>query len=262
MTNSVPEEVLRDLICLGSNSARASDDAILARLAPCDEVNRLHWNAWDAATQALGESDHDHLARGLVTAEEQLRWSGGSVAGAIWVYRSFARKFPNSAETLACWMLANSNNPWVPFGSNRGHARSLEELHAYHETQNQRRKSAEVESVLQQHLAEARKASRQRLAKMRETITRTESHARAALIQELEALPVEDRLLHIATDEEHDLLFYPSELLAGLPYDLSAAGHWALEKVKGQAAEMRKGPWRAWLAGNNKIQSRDGGTCA
>jgi uncharacterized protein YdhG (YjbR/CyaY superfamily) len=247
MNDSVPESILRDLICLGSNSDRTGD-ALFTRLAPRDAVNRLHWSAWDAATQALGESDHNHLARGLVIAEEQLRWSGGSVAGAIWVYRSFARKFPASAETLASWMLASSNNPWVPFGSNRGDARPLEELHAYHESQTQRRKAAEEESTLQQHLAEARTASKQRLAKMRETIKNEESAARAALIEELEALPVEDRLLHLATDDEHDLFFYPPELLDGLPHNLSLAARWGLEKMQAKAAEICKGPWREWLS--------------
>jgi hypothetical protein len=256
MKNTIPSPVLCNLIHLGSSS-EGEFAGVLERLVPHDAVNRFHWRAWDVATEGLCESDHECLARGLVIAEEQLRWSGGSVAGSIWAYRSFAQKFPASADRLADWMLANSNNPWVPFGSMRGNVRSLEEYRAYLKSETQRRKSAEENSKPEKYLAEARKATTQRLAKMREAISRAESSARAALFKELKSLPVEDRLVHIALDDEHELLFYSPELLDGLPDSLSAEAAWALEKMLARAAEIRTGPWRAWINQTNNKQKEE-----
>lgn len=197
------------------------------------------------------------MARGLLIAEERLCWSGGSVAASIRVYRSFAQKFPASADMLADWMLANSNNPWVPFGSMRGNARSLEEHRAYLKSKVQRRKSAEVNSNLEKQLAEARKATTKRLTKMREAIRNAESSARESLFEELMSLPAEKRLLHLAMDEEHELLFYSPELLDGLPDSLSTECAWALEKMLARAAEIRSGPWRAWLNQTNNKQKEE-----
>jgi signal transduction histidine kinase len=154
-------------------------------------------------------------------------------------------------------MLANSNNPWVPFGSMRGYARSLEEHRAYLKSETQRRKKAGEKSKLEKYLAEARKATTQRLNKMREMISRAESSARAALFKELKSLPVEGRLVHIALDDEHELLFYSPELLDGLPDSLSAEAAWALEKMLARAAEIRTGPWRAWINQTNNKQKEE-----
>ncbi len=115
-----------------------------AHLAPFDWVNRLHWQSWDSVTEKISRTELENLARGLVRAEKNSRWSGGSVAGAIWGFRMFQKRFSQDANGLAEWMLKNSNNPYVPYGSNRGDARSLIELELQNNAKYERRKGSET----------------------------------------------------------------------------------------------------------------------
>jgi hypothetical protein len=144
MEKEIPDEVLQSLIAIGSDPDCASTDPlILEKLRAFDAVNRLHFKSWYAVADDLDQKSHLALARGLVIAEEELRWSGGSVAGAIWVYGSFQRKFPQFSEPLAEWMLQRSHNPWVPFGSDRGRAKSLLEYRSLQEARARRRSSTQ-----------------------------------------------------------------------------------------------------------------------
>lgn len=263
MPSEIPEPVVEDLIRLGASALGGQmDDELLERLRPFDAVNRLHWNNWNEVAGELDEMRHRNLAKGLVVAEERLRWSGGSVAGAIWVFRSFERRFPASSEALAEWLLENSDNPWISFGSSRGSARSMDELRSHEENRVQRRNATAVEERLVAALAESRRAVRNRRGEMRRKVHRAESATRSDLLAELKALPPQEALLQLAMDDDRDLLFYPPELLDGLCADLDEAGQWALERVKTKAAEIRKGPWRDWLNDLEQRASLPGPECS
>jgi hypothetical protein len=249
MKGSTQERAIWNLIQLGQIDCNQTvSDRILAELRPFYEVNGLSCDVWGDLTEKLIQADHESLARGLVIAEESLRWSGGSVAGAIWVFRSFEKKYPSDLNTLAEWMMAKSTNPWVPFGTNRGCACTLDELQVFRSAVARRRKAAEEASELLHELAKARKASRRRLKEMRQTIDESRTKARSTLVEELEALPVQDRLIHIALDEENELFFYRPEILDDLPYELNSVGEWALGRVKEKAAKIRKGDWFKWFS--------------
>lgn len=252
MIDHVPADALEALIKLGSAEASSPNGATLERLYPFDAINRLHPGRWNPATDPLSEEAHASLARGLVVAEEKLRWSGGSVAAAIWVYLSFARKYPDSCDPLAEWMLAHSSNPWVPFGSNRGSARSVADVREYQSHRAARRIHAEEESTLREELAKARRTTARRLDDLRQKVSKAEGQARRDLLEQIAALPLRDRLLQIAVDEVHPLHFYPTELATGSPEELDTAGKWALDRVKEKADLIPKGPWRKWLKNQNE----------
>jgi hypothetical protein len=252
MTDHLPSEALEALIELGSSRASSCDPAMKECLARFEVVNRLHFDSWCAATETLSPEAHAALARGLVLAEEELRWCGGSVAAAIWVYRSFARKFPDISEPLAEWMLSRSTNPWVPFGSNRGSARSVAEVRDFNLHRAASRVHADEESVLREELAEARRSTARRLDDLRQKVSKAEGQARQDMLSKLAILPLRDRLLHIADDELHPLHFYPTELATGSLEELDAAGEWALARVKEKASLIPKGPWRKWLKSQNE----------
>jgi hypothetical protein len=247
MIDHVPDAALEALIKLGTAESSLPDPTILERLSPFDAINRLNPNRWNPVTESLSEEAHAALARGLVVAEETLHWSGGSVAAAIWVYLSFARKFPGTSDALAEWMLAHSSNPWVPFGSNRGAARSIGEVREFETHRAEHRIHVQQEAALREQLADARRATARRLDDLRQKVSRAEGQARRDLIEQLSTLPFRDRLLHIAADEVHPLHFYPTELAMGAAQDLDDAGRWALDRLKEKASLIPKGPWKMWL---------------
>jgi len=246
MTADIPDEAITGLIQIGRGDTGESRDELLARSRAWDWINRLHWRDWDTVTERLSENDHETLAKGLVLGEEWSRWSGGSVAAAIWVYRSFERKFPDAAKDLANWMLANSNNPWVPFGSDRGSARSIEQLREFQKAQSERKQRTASSEAARAELKEVKESVRKRMAEYRKRVQRVTSEARAELVGELESLPASARLEHLAWDVEHPLAFYPVSLIAGTEDAWTKAAEETRHALLTRAAAAPRGPWRQW----------------
>jgi hypothetical protein len=246
MASEIPEFVTADLILLGQSLAIDEIESILRRLERFDAINRLHWTSWDSVTSELDEINLGALAKGLVIAEGALGWIGGSVAGAIWVFRRYSEKFRDRSDALAEWMLSHSNNPWVPFGSNRGNARTLQEVKAQNCNSAMRRKAIHEEEEFRKHLSFAKKSVHARLTKIRKSISHASTEIRRELIEELKAAPIGQRLLHIALDEEHPIEFYPVELLTEPFSNLEEVESWALEQIIKKTECCSRGPWRKW----------------
>ena len=93
----IPESTLLKLIEIG-NSIEWDDPALLSRLSEIkndDHINRLHWKEWYATTDKLTIDQIECLVKGLVAAEEKLKWIGGSVSAVIWVFRALERRDEN-----------------------------------------------------------------------------------------------------------------------------------------------------------------------
>jgi hypothetical protein len=92
-----------------------------------DAINRLHWREWDAVTGTMVIEDLVALAKALTVCEERFRWTGGSVAAVIWVYREIEHRDRPLARQVADWILARTSNPWAPFGTMNLGARSIDQ---------------------------------------------------------------------------------------------------------------------------------------
>lgn len=246
---NIPSTVVEDLIRLGGVEGIGTNEAreLFSRLEPFDWVDRLNWQSWDAITTGLPENELRSLSCGLVWAEGIPRWSGGSVAGAIWAYKMYLRRFPTQADTLAEWMLAHSENPWVPFGSNRGCARSLAELKQHEKARNAKRLARSAEADLQKHLRKVREAVRRRIEYETHELQIAASTARKHLLQELRELSLRERIEHIAWDEVHPLSFYPTDLVVGTLEKICEADTVSLRRLIDKSALRRHGAWRHWL---------------
>ncbi len=97
-------------------------------LAPFRSINTLHWSDWDEVTLGLSDEDLVALTKGMAKCEMQFRWSGGSVSAVIWLFRALEGRVSDTAG-LANWLMENSDNPYIPFGTNRGRAASISEMH-------------------------------------------------------------------------------------------------------------------------------------
>ena len=209
--NDLPPAVVNDLIALGSLDERPSTarEQLLARLRPFERVNRLGWDRWNEAADKLSEADLKNLVRGLTAAELELHWCGGSVASVIWVYQRYQSRFPDRADEVADWVLARSENPYVPFGRMRAGARSVAEYRSYLSAKARRHNESEQEQEDARQHKRIRAAVRRRLAQERRVLQSAHSRARAELIAELQDLPAKERLEHVAWDDLHSLAFYP-----------------------------------------------------
>ena len=71
-----------------------------------DWINRQGSEEWEEIAETLTQNDCEYLIRGLVLVERDLKWSGGSVSGAIWVFRIYQRRFAPYHIQVADWVLS------------------------------------------------------------------------------------------------------------------------------------------------------------
>jgi hypothetical protein len=115
LEDSIPVGIPDLLIQIGSRMEMHDQDR--ERLKSLDWINRLWRGTWENTAQALVQDDCEFLIRGLIIVERELDWLGGSVSGAIWVFRVYEKRFAPSHIEVANWVLQNrGRNPYLPFG--------------------------------------------------------------------------------------------------------------------------------------------------
>jgi hypothetical protein len=209
-------------------------------------INCLHWGEWDALTGPLQIEDVVRLAKALTIIEKMFRWPGGSVAAVIWVFREVARRDNATAQDLADWILARTDNPFVPFGSRNHGARSLCDLHLAKEGLAAKRSLVAQREASRASAGQARKAERKRMAVLRMEAQSRSSAIRRAWEPVFLALPPAEQLRQIAHDTEHPLNYFPVECAGAGAAALLQLDPESLQLLRKKLEERRKGPW-TWL---------------
>jgi hypothetical protein len=166
-----------------------------------DRINRKAISFWETIAENLSRSDLENLFRGLVIAERELKWIGGSAAAGIWVFRIYEQLFKDTSVELANWALKNrGSNRYIPFGGYT-HATSYDAW----VTENQVKEGRYGEHLREQQCQQEAKVARQ--------VKRLECHKarlrdgkmRATLIKEynesLSLVDVGERLKLIANSD-------------------------------------------------------------
>jgi hypothetical protein len=181
---------LRSLILLGSHRSAIDGEAggLTQEMESMnDAVNRQAPEFWACVCSDLEVENHVALLRGLVIAERQLGWSGGSVSGAIWVFNLLLKH--------------RGSNPYVPLGS-MWSARSIGELE-------QERHHKELSRTWRRDSHNERMTAQ--INKKRERLLAAKKHAadtafrqdeRNAVIRELEALEPQERFVWLARQQQ------------------------------------------------------------
>lgn len=232
-------DLVQKIISAGKVSAGQPEYlAEIKKLRPLGWINQLGPDDWKQATAALEAEDLFPLIRGLTLGERHHRWPGGSASAVIWVFRELERRSPALAEAAADWVLANTSNPYLPFGfQNRG-ARSLAEYRKEEELRAQRRAAQHECEVRAARERETRSRQRQTAASLRRSALRTN------IIKAFDKIPLMEQLEMIASDPLYPINFYPTrcanagslQVIVSLPKETRLV---LLKKLKGR----HKGPW-------------------
>jgi len=233
--------LLVELGRLGETGSPAAGD-LLAELADRGEADIQPPASWFETCIDLEAEDHAALVRGLALAEGVLDWEGGRGAGVIWTFRDFRKRHPDSADALADWVLARSDNEYAPFGSSNLGARSMAEYRAKFAQRVDRRAQSLAERREREEAVERRRAARR--AANREADLRRRDPGRAAFLASLEGLTLVEALARAAADGERPIGHYPTrvadavraDLIAALPPDLRTT---LWERLRGR----HRGPW-------------------
>ena len=108
---------IQNLIIVGK-SEQPIDQKLLLPFKHRDFINRLHWSTWKEFANELSNDDLVDLFKGLVIVERELKWMGGSVAAAIWIFKIlFWERGVKNITEIADFGKRNSDNPYIPFGT-------------------------------------------------------------------------------------------------------------------------------------------------
>lgn len=186
---------IQKLISAGETSARL-DDTVLNYFKLRDHINRQHGSTWREFATNLSDTDLISVFKGLICIEKELKWLGGSVAGAIWVYGVIQSRGLDKEYTIADFGLRNSDNPWVPFGGSYYGHRTIEDYFSFRTAKASERKAKadRYEKVLRrikgrkekraEAIAELRKLSPKRREEIRNELK--EKYNKATTIEKLE----------------------------------------------------------------------------
>ncbi|MDP2662414.1 MAG: hypothetical protein Q8R28_16975 [Dehalococcoidia bacterium] len=241
--------ILNTLIGVGRRDD-PEDITAISELEPIrehDHINRI-WKEWDAVTCSLPTHDLIALLKGLVVAERQFRWTGGSVAAVICVFRELQRRDHTLSRELADWILPRTKNPWVPFGGDNLGARSVSEYERSLVIRAKAREARAQEAHGQNEDGQRRREDRARRATERVARQRADSALRHATITELAFLDPAVRLRRIAVDQEHSVLYYPAVFAAVEDRVLKLLDLGTRTALAERLRSHRKGPWHQLYA--------------
>ena len=219
-----------------------------------EDISRLHWGEWDAVIATLPVDDVVALFKIMVVLGREAHWSGGSVAAPIWIYRELLRRDQVLGLSMADWALARTNNPYVPFGTQNGGARSLQEWNEF-----QIRKAEWKAENLERERRQAEEAARKRQEKQKahqERMARQagETQHRRQLIAQMDSISLSERLCYIAEDDTHHISFYPEAFAEISDTELAAMSSDILHKLQ---TKLAKSGLRGWKRLHRRLMNRE-----
>jgi hypothetical protein len=221
---------IQNLILIGTKEE--SDLLSLKELAQYfkhrDFINRLGWELWKQNSSLLSNSELIDLFKELVLIELELKWIGGSVAGAIWVYRIIQERRLDVDFQIADFGFRNCENPWIPFGFSYYGNRTIEDYFSY---QKEKTIISESKAFRYDHVLKRVKDRKEKrnvaIAELRKLNKESRGLIRKELLEKYSSLSVTKKLEIIANDETYPPEYYPlewitisSEVIKILPIEL------------------------------------------
>ena len=167
---------------------------------------------WRHIAAQYSTSVLSQIIRILVIAERELKWTGGSVAATIWLFREYQARPDSEAERLVAWVLRNRGNMYLPFGMITS-ARTLPDWVAQEATKPLRRVAHEEHH----RYLHAMKLTRVNWRRERVQIRRREAADRKTqigdLLAKITAMDPIDRLTLLAADYSIPLGAIPENLI-------------------------------------------------
>jgi hypothetical protein len=269
MSGQRPEQpTLEKLITLGQGAegdvrigellGTLKANAYVASIHPFQDFEWLRDIPWADACAVVRAVVHLEAAR--------LTKSGGSASAIKSAYRTMEDSDRVGAMELAAWIVDHSDNDYIPFplrkirnafagikrtaGSWAECRESLDRWCA-DEWGRQRRVAEEManQKPEAEHRRQIHSAVAARLNAEQAEIQHARASAREKLLAELRALPIRERLEHIAWDDTRSLSCYPADLADCNAEDLKQLDPVTKERFTAKLRERKKGPWQKLATG-------------
>jgi len=247
---------IQNLISIGQTDSIDAKDLFLY-FRQRDFINCLHWQSWREYSTDLNDAEIIDLFKGLVKTESDLKWIGGSVAGAIWIYRIIQERGLDSDRVIADFGFRNCDNPYIPFGSSYYGKRTSKDYFAFKEEKSKIRASKAVryDKVLKR--VEGRKLKRiNAIAELRHLSNGHRRQIRSELIKSYSLATAQEKLEIIAADLKFPPEYYPPEWIDIAKEEIEKLPVELIKKLYDKLSSKTKGHWKRFA---HKLEQLDDG---
>jgi hypothetical protein len=244
---------IQELISAGKASDKL-DETVLKYFKPRDYINRQHGNTWREFVANLSDTDLISVFKGLVCIEKELKWIGGSVAGAIWVYGVIQSRGLDKEYKIADFGLHNCENPWVPFGGSYYGRRTIEDYFSFRTAManESKVKADRYENVLRR--VEGRKEKRaEAIAELRKLSSEIRGKVRNELKEKYFNATTIEKLELIASDSKFPPEYYPIEWITIPKEEFENLPTELIKKLYDKLSTKTKGEWKRFAQELEKL---------
>lgn len=243
-------EVRDTLMVIGRSAmaGQAPNVADINSLRSRYAINKKEPGFWQRAAADLSDKELAFLVCGLAYVEAHLRWSGGSVSGVIWLFEALVARHASIdlLDEVAGWILANTNNPYNPFGTQI--SLGAKNYSEYRRLSSSR--SVEIKRCIRadakiEELANTERHSRKKMAAAGAVARHSE--VRARIIESMKSLSLTEKLEKIAGDPTFPPQFFPTSIASAATQPVvDALPHEVRLELARRLKGKRRGPWRSF----------------
>ena len=243
---------IQDLVRFGMTAGLRHDQ--LMKFENREHINGQHWSTWERLVIHLSDYELISVYKAIITLERELKWLGGSVAGAIWLYRIIKKRRLDGDYSLADYGLRHSDNPYVPFGSHYFGDRNIQG-YFLHQKERARRRAIKLEEdkAFHERVQDRRKRRSAAIAEVRKLSFEERGSIRAKYLERYKSATVQERLELMASDEKYPPEYYPSEWINLTSEQIQKLSIALVKKLYDKLSTKTKGEWRRFSQKLQKI---------
>jgi len=249
MIQDLTAEDIRNIISFGKAELDGlpADKELITLYKTRNFINRLGRQTWADKTKDLSGTELIQLFTGLVVLERELiNWGGGgSVAGAIWIYKIIQKRQLDNDSTLADWALRNCDNPYIPFGTSYYGKRTIADYRNYHSEKaaSKINKAEQYNKVLKRVTGRKEKRAEE-IAELRKLSKEDRGQIHRALLQKHASASIKERLEVVAADDKYPPEYYPVEWISIPDSELEKLPIALIKNLYDKLSTKNKGEWK------------------
>jgi hypothetical protein len=247
MIENLTSEDIQNIVSIGKTelSGLPADKDLIALYKTRNSINRLGWQTWADKAKDLSDTELIQLFTGLIVIERELKWLGGSVAGAIWIYKAIQRRQLDKDNSLADWSLRNCENTYIPFGTSYYGKRTIADYYKYHSEKAASKviKAEQYDKVLKRVTGRKEKRAEE-IAELRKLSKEARGQIRNELQLKYSTASIQERLELIAGDDKYPPEYYPAEWISIPDTEIEKLPVELIKKLYDKLSTKIKGEWK------------------
>ena len=211
MIPELSNELLERLIEIGRRETFNEFEQLLADFpqARSGQIMRQPFSDWYDIASRFSRDELTALIKTFTIIEQDLpNFCGGSVSPVIPLYHYLLDSTQDDFAELRDWVVAHTQNHYLPFGSGRFRPASMADYHRQAAEHGKRRLEREREAEL---AVISRREARKKRQADQQNIRQRRRQSREVFLESLQCLSVTERLGHIIADTTRPVTFYPEE---------------------------------------------------